>query len=346
VDFFIQNVFNYRHQQISGKASGMRGKTRRRTQPPSRPRAARRPITRSVGPRTWVTLALEWFLNPDHLPIVAAKEHGFFRDEGLDLSILVPTAPEESLDLVAHGKADFGVGEQTNLIRAREGGQPLISIGPLLAHTVVCLMYLKDGPIKQLENLRHRRIGWPGLEIDLPILGTMLEAAGLTHEDIVPVDVGFALTDALLSGKADAVFGAFINYEQVEAETRGAGVEFVSPTQYHVPDLYQLIVMTSDDMIRRDPELIRRFTRALSRGLAFTHEHPDEALGLYLKANAMADPTLSAKTFHATLPYFPTTLRQEPVRWETVRDWLHSRGVIKEQMPLAKLLTNAFVPRT
>src|SRR5438876_2285388 len=146
----------------------------------------------------WVTVALEWFLNPDHLPIVAAKEKGFFRDEGLELSILVPTVPEESLDLVARGKADFGVGEQTNLIKARAHGQPLISIGPLLAHTVVCLMYLKNGPIKSLEDLRGKRVGWPGLEIDLPILGTMLEAAGLTHADIVPVDVGFALKSSRL----------------------------------------------------------------------------------------------------------------------------------------------------
>ncbi|MER3422337.1 MAG: hypothetical protein C4293_02995 [Nitrospiraceae bacterium] len=42
-------------------------------------------------------------------------------------------------------------------------------------------MYLKDGPIKHLENLRHRRVGWPGLDIDLPILGAMLEAAELSY---------------------------------------------------------------------------------------------------------------------------------------------------------------------
>src|SRR6185436_19616871 len=189
-----------------------------------------------------VTLALEWFLNPDHLPLVVAKERGFFREEGINLSILIPTVPEESLDLVAEGKADFGVGEQTNLIKARDAGAPLVSIAPLLEHTVVCLMYLKDGPIKRLENLRHRRVGWPGLEIDLPILGTMLDAAGLTHDDILPVDVGFGLTDALLTAKADAVFGAFVNYEQVEARSRGAEVEFVSPTKYGVPDLYQLVL--------------------------------------------------------------------------------------------------------
>jgi putative hydroxymethylpyrimidine transport system substrate-binding protein len=291
-----------------------------------------------------VTLALEWFLNPDHLPFVVAKERGFFREEGLELSILVPTVPEESLELVANGKADFGVGEQTNLIRARDQGRPLISLGPLLDRTVVCLMYLKDGPIKRLENLRHRRVGWPGLEIDLPILGTMLEAAGLTHDDILPVDVGFALTDALLSGKADAVFGAFCNYEQVEAQMRGANVEFVSPTVYGVPELYQLVVMASDRLIRRHPEIVRGFVRAVSRGLTITHEHPEEALGLYLKANAMADPALSAKTFEATRPYFPKQLRQDMGRWRAVRDWLYGRGVIKNKLPLKTLFTNAFVP--
>ena len=293
----------------------------------------------------WVTVALEWFLNPDHLPIVAAKEKGFFREEGLELSILVPTVPEESLDLVAHGKADFGVGEQTNLIKARAHGQPLISIGPLLAHTVVCLMYLKNGPIKSLEDLRGKRVGWPGLEIDLPILGTMLEAAGLTHADIVPVDVGFALTDALISGKADAVFGAFVNYEQVEAEMKGASVEFVSPTQYNVPDMYQLVVMTSDRMVKQKPETVRKFVRAYASGLALVHARSDEALSLYNKANAMADPTLSARTFGATLPFFPRELRQEPARWKAVHDWLHSRGVIKKKLPLKDLFTNAFVPK-
>src|SRR5207244_12605969 len=95
-----------------------------------------------------VTVALEWFLNPDHLPIVAAKEKGVFREEGLALSILMPTVPEESLDLVAHGKADFGVGEQTNLIKARAQGHPLIPIGPLRAHTGVALTARKKCPLR------------------------------------------------------------------------------------------------------------------------------------------------------------------------------------------------------
>src|SRR3989449_11565183 len=122
----------------------------------------------------------------------------------------------------------------------------------------------------------------------------MLESVGLPHSDIQPVEVGFALTDALLSGKADAVFGAFVNYEQVEAELKGASVEFASPTQYGVPDLYQLVVMTSDRLVTQHPHVVPGFTRALPRGLAHIQQRPDEALGTYLKANPIADPALPA----------------------------------------------------
>ncbi|WP_447972769.1 ABC transporter substrate-binding protein [Nitrospira sp. Kam-Ns4a] len=310
----------------------------------SRRQRAPRPASRAPRP-TSVTLALEWFLNPDHLPLVVAKERGYFREEGLALSILVPTVPEESLDLVGRGKADFGVGEQTNLIKARAQGLPLLSIGPLLAHTVVCLMYLKDGPIRRLEDLRGRRVGWPGLEIDLPILDALLEATGLTRADIQPVDVGFALTDALVTGKADAVFGAFVNYEQVEAEQRGAAVEFVSPTAYGVPDLYQLVVFASERLAARRPALVRAFARAYARGLADTHANPDEALRLYQRAHSLADPELSAKTFRATLPYFPRDLRQDSARWKRVRDWLYARRVIAHNPPLSSLFTNRFAAK-
>ena len=51
------------------------------------------------------------------------------------------------------------------------------------------------------------------------------------------------------------------------------------------------------------------------------------------------------RTFKATLPYFPKDLKQEPARWKQVRDWLHSRGVIKQKMPLDKLFTTRFVSK-
>ncbi len=84
-----------RRLRRSGKTSNLERRTSKRSTSRPSPRAPRLPV---------VTLALEWFLNPDHLPFIVAKEQGFFRDEGLDLSIIVPTVPEESLALVARGQ--------------------------------------------------------------------------------------------------------------------------------------------------------------------------------------------------------------------------------------------------
>jgi hypothetical protein len=59
----------------------------------------------------------------------------------------------------------------------------------------------------------------------------------------------------------------------------------------------------------------------------------------------MADPTLSARTFQETLPYFPESLGQDADRWNNVHDWLLSRGVIKKKLPVKQLFTNAFAPK-
>src|SRR5438094_4657845 len=109
--------------------------------------------------------------------------------------------------------------------------------------------------------------------------------------------------------------------------------------------MYQLVVMTSDRMVKQKPEVVHKCVRAYERRLALTHEQAEEALSLYNKAHAMADPTLSARTFGATLPFFPRDLRQEPARWKAVHDWLHTRGVIKKKLRLKDLFTNAFVPK-
>lgn len=246
--------------------------------------------------------------------------------------------------LVVTGKVDFGIGGQTAWPKARDRGWPLVSIGPLLTSTGGGLMPLKEGPIKRLEHLRHRRLVLPGHDLDLPILATMLEAAGLTLEDVILVDVRFALTEALLAGRVDAGFGAFVNYQQVEAERRGVAVDCICPSWSGVQDLYQLIVMTSDQMIAKHAPLVRGFSRALTWGLAFTHQYPNEALGAYLKANPMADPALSKKIFDKTRPYVPETLVQEPKRWQAVHDWLLNRKVITKPLAVATVFTNRFVP--
>lgn len=291
----------------------------------------------------YILLALEWFVNPDHLPIFAAKEKGFFKEEGIDLSLVVPTAAEESLKLVGLCKADFGVGEQSNLILNRSKGLPLISTGPLLEHTVVVFMYLEGSGIKEVKDLKGKKIGWPGIDIDVPFIEAVTEHAGLKKEEYSLVSVGFHLTDALLSKEVDAVFGAFQNFEGVEAELRGARIGLFQLPEHGVPDMYQLIFFTNPELAKKNPDLCKRFMKALSKGMEMTIKNPDDALKSYYKLNPGLESNLSKKTFEATLPFFARTMTQSEERWANVQDFLYERGVIKKKTAMKELFTNQFV---
>lgn len=295
--------------------------------------------------KTFALCALEWFVNPDHLPLFVAKERGYFAEEGLELSIVVPTVAEESLELVGRGKADFGVGEQSNVILAASRGLPVVAIGPLLAHTVVVFMVLDESPVAGPADLRGKTIGWPGIEIDLPFIHAVAESSGLGPDDYDLVPVGFNLTEALLKGEVDAVFGAFQNYEGVEAELKGHRVRFFQPADYGVPDLYQLVLLTSRTLADEEPELCRGFMRAVGRGLEAAHREPSGALESYLKANPTLRGELTEKTFEATLPFLarPEELAMEEGRWAAAQDFLFGRGVIDKRLALEELFTNRFV---
>ena len=95
-----------------------------------------------------ITLILDWFVNPDHGPIVVADELGYFEELGLEVEIIAPADPSDPPKLVAAGKADLAVSYQPQLHLQVHEGLPLIRVGTLVATPLNCLLVLDDGPVK------------------------------------------------------------------------------------------------------------------------------------------------------------------------------------------------------
>src|SRR5438270_3445786 len=79
-----------------------------------------------------LTVILDWFVNPDHGPLIVAQEKGFFSDAGLDVDLVAPADPSDPPKLVAAGKADIGVDYQPQLHVQVAEGLPLTRIGTLI----------------------------------------------------------------------------------------------------------------------------------------------------------------------------------------------------------------------
>ncbi len=119
-----------------------------------------------------MTVLRDWFINPDHGPIIVAQEMGFFADQGLDVEIVAPADPPKR---GAAGQADLGVSYQPQLHLQVAEDPPLIRVS---AAPLNCL--LADGPIRTIPDLAGGKVGFSLAGVEEALLGTILKNHGLS----------------------------------------------------------------------------------------------------------------------------------------------------------------------
>ncbi|MGE0845343.1 MAG: ABC transporter substrate-binding protein [Flavobacteriaceae bacterium] len=281
-----------------------------------------------------LTVLLDWFVNPDHAPLVVAKEKGFFAQAGLDVDLVAPADPSAPPRLVASGQGDIAISYQPNLHLIAKEGLSLVRIGTLVETPLNALVALKDGPVKEIADLKGRTVGFSVGGFEDALLKMMLEQAGMSLDDVTLVNVNFALSPALIGGKVDAVIGAFRNFELAQLDIEGRpGVAFY-PEEHGVPAYDELVFLAKRE--RTGDEALQRFMAAVERATIWLTNHPDEALAVFVKAHPELDDELNRRAWAATLPRFakrPAALDRG--RYERFAAFMKQQGLIDEIPPLA-----------
>jgi putative hydroxymethylpyrimidine transport system substrate-binding protein len=249
-----------------------------------------------------LTVLLEWFVNPDHAPLVVAQEHGLFEKAGLDVELIPPTDPAAPPRLIAAKQADIAVHYQPNLYLDAEAGLPLVRIGTLVETPLNALTVLADGPIKTLADLRGKRIGFSVSGFEDAVLSKMLASAGLSNNDVELINVNFALSPSLIAGKVDATIGGFRNFELTQMKLEGHPGRAFYLEENGVPAYDELIFVTHRDLAG-DPRL-PRFLAAIEEAAIYLTNHPDDSWALFVKAYPDLDNALNRQAWLDTLPRF------------------------------------------
>ncbi|MFT7390444.1 MAG: putative hydroxymethylpyrimidine transport system substrate-binding protein [Paracoccaceae bacterium] len=249
-----------------------------------------------------MTLLLDWFVNPDHGPIIVAQQKGFFADEGLEVEIIAPADPSAPPKLVAAGQADLAVSYQPELHLMTAEGLPLIRVGTLVATPLNCVMVAAEGPIKSMADLKGRTVGFSIAGVQEAMLAAMLAPEGLTPADMTMVNVNFSLTPALLSGQVDAVVGAFRNFEMTQMRLAGGAGRCFFPEEHGVPPYDELIYVANP--ARMDEAAIARFLGATERATAYILNHPDAAWEAFSSYAPELDDELNRAAWTDTVARF------------------------------------------
>ncbi len=280
-----------------------------------------------------LTLLLDWFVNPDHAPLIVAKEKGYFAAQNLDVEMIEPADPSLPPKLVAAGKADLAVSYQPQLHVQIDQGLPLIRIGTLVSTPLNSLVVLRDGPIKAIPDLKGKKVGFSVGGFEDALLAQMLKPHGLTLKDITLINVNFSLSPSILSGKVDAVIGAFRNFELNQMDIEGRPGRAFFPEEEGVPVYDELIVVANKSKATDDR--YRRFIRAVEQGVQFLINRPDESWKLFIGTNKKLDDELNRRAWRDTLPRFD--LRPAAVdigRYERFARFLKDQGLIKSVRPI------------
>ncbi len=280
-----------------------------------------------------LTLLLDWFLNPDHGPIVVAQEKGFFAAEGLEVKLIEPADPNDPPKLVAAGKADLAISYQPQLHILAAAGLPLVRIGTLVATPLNTVLVLDDGPIKSIADLKGRKVGFSVGGFEDALLKAMLARHGLGLDDITLINVNFSLSPALLSGQVDAVVGAYRNFELNQLAIEGHRGRAFYVEEEGVPPYDELILIDHRD--RLDSERLRKALRAIERGVQYLVNHPEESWRLFAGSKAGLDDELNRRAWRDTVPRFalrPAALDRG--RYRRFAKFLMTQGVIKSTPPV------------
>jgi putative hydroxymethylpyrimidine transport system substrate-binding protein len=296
------------------------------------------------GASTPFKLTLDFYPNPDHAGIYMAQRLGYFRDAGLDVTIETPSDPSTPIKEVAAGRTDLAISYEPEVILARDKGLDVIAVDALVGRPLTSMIWLRKSKIGGIADLRGKTIATAGIPYQDAYLKTILARAHLTPSDVDSVNVGFGLLPAIVGGKAQAMLGGFLNVEGVDLRERGEHPVVTPVDKLGVPTYDELVLVANRSRLEEDPESVRLFLAALSRGTDAAIADPGEAVAAIAEANPGIDQKLLKSEVAATLPLLSRSGTMDPAEWAKFIGWMRDNGLIESLPAPGEVLDNSYLP--
>ncbi|QRK10039.1 ABC transporter substrate-binding protein [Archangium violaceum] len=295
-----------------------------------------------------VSVVLDWYPNAVHIPILAADQQGFFSAEGLDVNIKMPADnPTDGIKLVGAGSETFALYYAPDVLLAQEEGIPIVSVGAIVRRPLNGIMVPESSGIQSPKELEGKQVGYPSTPLSISLVSSMVRAAGGDPKKVVMTDVSWDLLPAVTTQRVQAVTGAFVNHEKPLFEKKGVKVRYFAPTEFGVPNYYELVLITGKQTASQDAATVEAMLRAMAKGYAWAKANQAAALKLLLEKQSSSFP-LDAEIEEQALRMLLPWMEEEGVRfgaqdaktWEEISAWLQREGRLKGSLKSADAFIN------
>src|SRR5579859_954192 len=263
---------------------------------------------------TTTDIILDYTPNTNHLGIYVAQALGYYKDANLTVNIQQNDGSVQAEQVVATGKADFGISYSEETTASRAQNVPIVSIAAIIQHNTSGFAARHDKhPIKTPKDLAKLRYGSFGSDIEKPMLSALLACDSASAETIQFVDIGYTDPMPLMDKDRIDFVWLFYAWDGLNAKQAGIPLDFVMLKDYTkcVPDYYTPILITNESDIANRPDVVKAFTQATARGYTYAIQHPDEASDILVKAV----PDLNATLVKESSEWLASQYQAEAPRW-------------------------------
>ena len=233
------------------------------------------------GAATTATLALDWTPNTNHTGIYVAQQKGWYRDEGIELSLTPYSSSISPEQLVATGQADFGISFTEGVTSARAAG-----LADRLHRRRHPEQHRRARDAQKLRAGYCRQAGGQALRGLRRALRAAPDLAGHRLRRRAGHVIQNVTTDqdpivALKSGQFDFAW-IYMGWEGIEAQRQGVDLNTFMVKDNCVPDYYSPVIITSEKTIKEKPDLVRNFLAATAKGYTYAASNPADAANLLI----------------------------------------------------------------
>jgi ABC-type nitrate/sulfonate/bicarbonate transport system substrate-binding protein len=294
-----------------------------------------------------VNVQLSWLDNIEFSAFYVAEAKGYYRDRNLTVN-LIDVFDEEgnyrsAVEQVTSGAADFAITNSGDVLIARAAGQPVVAIMAIYQrHPLVFTSLAEDNIVRPQDFVGKTIHVSPTSEA---MYHTLLSSQNIDLADVTTVDRTDFTIESLLNGDADIIDGWVIT-EGAELAAAGVEVNYVSPFEYGI-EMYADVIITTEDKVQNQPELVQRFVSATLQGLNQAVTNPAEAATETLKwtSDIPEDVVRESANLQVPLVSFPGTRpgMMTAEVWEITHEVIVEEGLIDEAANLTEAYILTFV---
>jgi len=296
-----------------------------------------------------VSLRLNWYLGGLHVPFYYGKERGFYKEEGIDITINEGRGSANTVQVVAAGSDTFGLADSSSVVATAAKGAEVKSVMSLLNSTGFSVVSLAETGIKTPKDLEGRKLA---VSAGDP-LGQLFRALA-AHNNLDMSKITFVQVDpaakvvAVLEKRVDALLGG-ADDQYFLIKYKGGNPAAMRYADFGA-NIVGMTILATGDTIKKNPDLVKRFVRATAKSWDEAKKNPGAAVDAAMKAKPDLNRQSTLDQLMVDIDLMDSKNSKGRIGWGAQADWDQTLAILKNYRELATdktwttFHTNEFVP--